>query len=72
MTPVEKAQELVDKYRNTIMSFLSDNMKDMNAKNSALIAVNEIINAFKICDMDIWDMEEMTYWEQVKQEINKL
>ena len=47
MNSKKKALELVDKYRNTIMSFLNDNMKDMNAKKCALIAVDELIEATK-------------------------
>ena len=39
MTPKEKAKELVDKFRSEIISFLSDNMKDDNAKQCAIIAV---------------------------------
>jgi methionine synthase II (cobalamin-independent) len=70
MTPAEKAQKLVDTYRNTIMSFLSDNMKDMNAKKCALIAVDEIVQSRK--DDNIFRAQDLVYWEQVKQEINKL
>ena len=32
MTPKEKSEELVDKYFDEIMSFLSDNMKKNNTK----------------------------------------
>jgi hypothetical protein len=45
MTTKEKAEELFNKYFDTIMSFLSDNMKRMNAKQCALIAVDEIIKS---------------------------
>ncbi len=77
MTPKEKAEELVDKYRNSIMSFLNDRMKDMNAKKCALIAVDEIINTL---NMDIRDLDVrgsvlldlISYWREVKQEIEKL
>jgi len=58
MTPKEKAEELKEKFDGYICY--------------AEAAVDEILNAFKICDMDIWDMEEMTYWQEVKQEIEKL
>ena len=64
MTAKEKANELVDKYRNTIMSFLSDNMKDMNAKKCALIAVDLLVKET--------DWTEASYWQEVKQEIEKL
>jgi putative heme iron utilization protein len=39
MKPKEKAEALVDNFRSNILSFLSDNMKDQNAKRCALIAV---------------------------------
>jgi hypothetical protein len=70
ITPKEKATELVNKYRNYIVSFLSDTMKDKNAKTCALIAVEEIINNVLV-GIDLpstWG----NYWKQVKQEIEKL
>ena len=70
MTPKEKATELVDKYRNYIVSFLSDAMKDKNAKTCALIAVDEIINNVLV-GIDLpstWG----NYWNKVKQEIEKI
>ena len=66
MTPQEKAKELVDKHRDTIVSFLSDNMKDMNAKRCALIAVDEILK------LELNDGYDKEYWQEVKQEIEKL
>ena len=71
MTPKEKAEELVDKYRNTIMSFLSDNMKDMNAKKCALIAVDEIIDAIDWHEYEVPN-DQLKFWLEVKQEIEKL
>jgi len=46
MTPQEKAQDLIDKYQDNILSFLNDKMKKENAKRCALIAVDEILNTF--------------------------
>lgn len=68
LTPKEKASELVDKYRNYIISFLSDTMKDKNAKTASLIAVEEIINALR----NINEIDETVFWLDVKQEIEKL
>lgn len=68
MTPKEKAEELVDKYRNTIMSFLSDNMKDMNAKQCALISVDEIIKSH----IHNEGVRHLKWWGEVKQEIENL
>lgn len=72
MTPKEKAKELVDKYYNE--SPLVYNW----AKQSALIAVDEIIH---ICPYQTYketlhpyDGAELStdYWNEVKQEIEKL
>lgn len=64
MNSKEKALELVDKYRNTIMSFLNDNMKDMNAKKCALITVDEILeHCYEVMK---------PFWQEVKQEIELL
>ena len=58
MTPKEKAKELVDK-------FIQTNGNAFFAKQCALIAVDEIINY-----SEEWDDSE--YWQEVKQEIEKL
>jgi len=75
MTPKEKAEQLVDNFRNTIMSFLSDNMKNKNAKECALMAVNEVIleqcKSSELKDPRYQD-ERLMYWNEVKQEIEKL
>ena len=87
MTPKEKAQELVDKFRNEITSFLGDNMKKINAKKCALVAVDEILNSSPLepnfADWDdcggefrYWYDAQKTqafyFWKEVKQEIEKL
>ena len=66
MTPKEKAKELVLKYYLLIpMNTISF------AKQCALIAVDEIIEAI---DWHYYETpnNEIKYWEQVKQEIEKL
>lgn len=68
MTPKEKAQELVDKFRNEITSFLGDNMKKINAKKCALIAVDEILNINSVDK----DFSLSFYWQDVKDEIKNL
>ena len=70
MTPKEKAKQLVDKfsYRIHIVNCFHDNK--VNSKESALIAVDEIIS-IKL----LWyqkDTKELDYWQEVKQEIEKL
>lgn len=66
MTPKEKANQLFNRYQNEVGMFRFD------AKNCALIAVDEIIN----CDSffkTLEDTKEFTkYWYEVQQEINKL
>ena len=62
MTPKEKAKELIDK-----MYFSSLKITKKDAKNCALIAVDEILNQFT------WSPSNGTsYWQEVKQEIEKL
>ena len=70
MTPKEKAFELAHKFRlleirTSENSYIMISMED--AKQCALIAVDEIINAGK-------DVDEFadSYWQEVKQEIEKL
>jgi hypothetical protein len=62
MTPKEKAKELFDKYQIAGSQFYID-----TTKKYALIAVDEIQN---IC----WNGNEvgMNFWNEVKQEIEKL
>lgn len=75
MTPKEKAEELVGKFRDTIISFLSDNMKQENAKKCAIISVDQIIleqcKGSELKDPRYQD-ERLRYWKEVKQEIEKL
>jgi hypothetical protein len=68
MTPKEKAEELVDKFRNEITSFLGDNMKKINAKQCALVAVDEILNINSVDK----DFSLSFYWQDVKDEIQNL
>jgi hypothetical protein len=75
MTAKEKAKELLNKYFNyadeeyyeTTPSWELNKNRKQNAKQCALIAVDEILNQFK------WKPSSgLSYWEEVKQEINKL
>jgi len=67
-TPKEKAEELFNKFRIEILSFLGDRMKDKNAKRCALIAVDEILNINSVDK----DFSLSHYWLDVKHEIEKL
>jgi hypothetical protein len=72
MTAKEKAAELVDKFYPRATSYSSDrkNQKD-NAKQCALIAVDEIINSVVITDLTTAE-NQFKYWEKVKSELEKL
>ena len=65
MTPKEKAQELVDKMYHYQWR------EKQRAKECALIAVQELIDqchSYREIDLGM----SLEYWEEVKQEINKL
>lgn len=67
MTPKEKARELVDKIKK------SKKMPYQYVKECALMLVNEIINSnphSNPLNTDIYST--MGYWQEVKQEIQKL
>lgn len=76
LTPKEKAKEIFDKY--TIATWIKfseiDNLTTIpNAKECALIAVNEVINSFNINTGNSHQTrlinELNKYWVQVKEEI---
>ena len=79
MTPKEKAQELFLKYYNRIEHTLSIEYVGYDwdiAKTCALIAVDEMISYFqKETFMMAYPeiaISEVTYWQEVKQEIEAL
>ena len=66
MTPKEKAKELVDKMYG---------VTDYQAKQSALIAVDEIDEIYQKLtpkDNPYYLLSDLEYWQEVKFEINKL
>jgi hypothetical protein len=72
MTPKEKAEELFTTYRFSLSipnAPLGD-LKDSIAKQCALIAVDEILSMGIMSDSGDWRMAK-SYWEEVKQEIEK-
>tara|TARA_B110000305_G_C18823132_1_gene352322 strand:+ start:42 stop:254 length:213 start_codon:yes stop_codon:yes gene_type:complete len=70
MTAKDKAKELVDRFWE--LDMLDDNgdlywIGKENAKQCALICVDEILSQFN------WKPSAgLSYWEEVKEEINKL
>jgi len=69
MTSKEKAIEIYEKFYYQLPSSLMDKVKDCIAQECALISVNELIEEAYFTD-GYYDRE--TYWEEIKQEIEKL
>jgi hypothetical protein len=65
MTPQEKAEELYTRYDSL---FKAPFKKHQHLKESALIAVDEIL---KVASFYNDSQAEVTYWEEVKQELEK-
>ena len=78
MTPQEKAEELVFKFKNSQDSDGYNDVRDIEAaKRCALIAVDEILNSgihveFYFDNSVGYMLSYDEYYEEVKQEIEKL
>jgi len=71
MTPAEKAKELVDKYWIYLRAnLLYDDEAKEDAKQCALIAVDELIEEEEKYNNGTF--YPSNYWQEVKQEIEKL
>jgi hypothetical protein len=80
MTPKEKAEELFNKF-NKVEIYISIEPRDIECeikhtqgnttKQCALIAVDEILSMGIMSDSGDWRMAK-SYWQEVKQEIEKL
>jgi hypothetical protein len=79
MTPKEKAQELFDKYYILFNNFpnyqyVIENLNTIQdeklytTKQCALIAVDEILDITS----ESYDIDHINWWQEVKQEIEKL
>jgi hypothetical protein len=66
MTPKEKAEELVEKFR------ISKAITEGYGKQCALIAVDEIIKALPPSSYGLEFVAKIDFWTNVKQEIEKL
>ena len=71
MTPKEKAKELVDRFKKLDTTFDGVDVLCHEAKQCALICVNKILHELEE-EEDGYRMDRVEYWEQVKQEIEKL
>jgi hypothetical protein len=78
MTPKEKAEQLMNKFRphSKYWDFYNDEpLEENHAKQCALIAVDEIINNNKKIPANVDGLhtnENSNYWQEVKKEIKKL
>jgi hypothetical protein len=74
MTPKEKAKDLVNSFYQPL-GYLKCGVNNTimweHAKQCALIAVDEIINAIDWHEFEVPN-KEIVYWHKVKIEINKL
>jgi hypothetical protein len=70
MTPKEKAINLVHKFCSTTDGYYKSKKNLKNAKQCALIAVDEILKLVSD-DLDLY-YKDCIYWEQVKAEIQAL
>ena len=67
MTSKEKAEELIVNYKMQIIKLNYD-----EAKQCALIAVDEILKMIDKSMQGFLDSDIIAYWQQVKKEIEKL
>ena len=77
MNEKEKAKELVDKFKpyTEKIDFFGDNVELKNAKQCALIAVDEICYILEdngLTFAEYHDKTTIEYWQQVKTEIENL
>lgn len=70
MTPKEKAKELVNKYWNEITYRDEEYEPNGDAIDSALLCVDEILEAYNPLEYYPEDLRE--YWDKVKEEIRKI
>ena len=77
MSPKEKVLELVDKYNNQLQKDMACIVYVENAKQCALICIEEIISQWEYIDTYLADLRgelnpNLKYWYEVKKELFKL
>jgi hypothetical protein len=75
MTPKEKAEELFNKftlYLGTDAEGIEYYVNDLEAKRCAIIAVDEILWLLNEIDYDTYSYNAIVFYNEVKQEIEKL
>ena len=71
MTPKEKAKKFFDKYYIVCQEYTEEIQCSIQAKECALIAVDEVLEIIKYHGTDI-GKHSLLFWQEVKQEIEKL
>ena len=72
METKEKAEELVNRYKNLHGHPTEQYLDSEDAKMCTLIAVDELINTASPVYDSFWPMNTKDYWKEVKEEIEKL
>ena len=75
MTPKEKAKDLVSKFIHLTKQITGANGTIYNSKQCALIAVDEILEEISevlMVTASSYVVEHIVFWQEVKQEIEKL
>ena len=72
MTAKEKAEELVERFRMNVLDWEGCSINEHKAKQCALIAVDELINAATPVFDSFWPVNTTEYWQEVKQEIKNI
>ena len=75
MTPKETAENLFERYYNRIEHTLSEDVsgfeKDI-VKHLVLIAIDAIMDELTVTNYGLQYLNRMAYWNEVKEEIEKL
>lgn len=79
MTPKEKAEELIEKFKDKVNPYIGSGMLSntyddsvilWQSKKCASIVVDEILNSYQPYTLSlILEMEQYEYWSSVRQEI---
>ena len=72
MTPKEKAKELIRKYWFEINDIAENSISWRQGKKSALICIDEIIDDHLFDGSNSYVDKRVEYWNEVKEEIEKL
>jgi hypothetical protein len=72
MTPKEKAIDLVNKFYSRYNNVRKNKTFSVEQKRMAIIAVDEILNIYQIKNAKFDFYEVRNYWQEVKNDIQKL